>query len=179
MVLCVFLACHNLSQLSETYKKLKPSNSFSKCGNLGQMPIYVYNNFWYTSEEIMLQFWEFTGQLWCELINETWKSITTLNILDSGIWKSEFRSYFVVCGRKHVNKYLDRLTPNFVKTVCLNLNLNSLLVKRQTDNTSPGGALGGKLVPGSHKRCEFGAWCLGWDFKFNCVHSCALFFYLF
>ena len=67
-----------------------------------------------------------------------------------------FRSYFVVCGRKHVNKYLDRLTPNLVKTVCLNLNLNSLLVKRQTDNTSPGGALGGKLVPGSHKRCEFG-----------------------
>ena len=33
-----------------------------------------------------------------------------------------FRSYFVVCGRKHVNKYLDRLTPNLVKTVCLNLN---------------------------------------------------------
>ena len=55
-----------------------------------------------------------------------------------------------------MNKYLDRLTPNLVKTVCLNLNLNlnSLLVKRQTDNTSPGGALGGKLVPGSHKRCE-------------------------
>ena len=67
-----------------------------------------------------------------------------------------FRSYFVVCGRKHVNKYLDRLTPNLVKTVCLNLNLNSLLVKRQTDNTSPGGALGGKLVHGSNKRCEFG-----------------------
>ena len=66
-----------------------------------------------------------------------------------------FRSS-VVCGRKHVNKYLDRLTPNLVKTVCLNLNLNSLLVKRQTDNTSPGGALGGKLVPGSHKSCEFG-----------------------
>ena len=29
-----------------------------------------------------------------------------------------------------MNKYLDRLTPNLVKTVCLNLNLNSLLVKR-------------------------------------------------
>ena len=22
----------------------------------------------------------------------------------------------------------------------------------------------------------FSAWCLGWDFKFNCIHSCALFF---
>ena len=41
MMLCVFLACHNLSQLSETYKKLKPSNSFSKCGNLGQMPMCI------------------------------------------------------------------------------------------------------------------------------------------
>ena len=27
---------------------------------------------------------------------------------------------------------------------------------RQIDNTSPGGAPGGKLVPGSHKRCELG-----------------------
>ena len=26
---------------------------------------------------------------------------------------------------------------------------------RQIDNTSPGGAPGGKLVPGSHKRCVF------------------------
>ena len=40
-MLCVFLACHNLSQLSETYKKLKPSNSFSKCGNLDQMPMCI------------------------------------------------------------------------------------------------------------------------------------------
>ena len=40
-MLCVFLACHNLSQLSETYKKLKPSNSFFKCGNLGQMPMCI------------------------------------------------------------------------------------------------------------------------------------------
>ena len=48
-----------------------------------------------------------------------------------------------------------------------NLNLNGLLVTRQTDNTSPVGgggggggvggvAPGGKLVPGSHKRCELG-----------------------
>ena len=36
------------------------------------------------------------------------------------------------------------------------LNLNGLLVIRQIDNTSPGGAPGGKLVPGSHKRCELG-----------------------
>ena len=34
--------------------------------------------------------------------------------------------------------------------------LNGLLVIRQTDNTSPEGAPGGKLVPGSHKRCEHG-----------------------
>ena len=27
---------------------------------------------------------------------------------------------------------------------------------RQIDNTSPGCAPGGKLVPGSHKRCEHG-----------------------
>ena len=40
----------------------------------------------------------------------------------------------------------------------LNLNLNGLLVTRQIDNTSPGGGgvPGGKLVPGSHKRCELG-----------------------
>ena len=38
----------------------------------------------------------------------------------------------------------------------LNLNLNGLLVIRQIDNTSLGGAPGGKLVPGSHKRCELG-----------------------
>ena len=39
----------------------------------------------------------------------------------------------------------------------LNLNLNGLLVTRQIDNTSPGGgAPGGKLVPGSNKRCELG-----------------------
>ena len=37
-----------------------------------------------------------------------------------------------------------------------NLNLNGLLVTRQIDNTSPGGAPGGKLFPGSHKRCELG-----------------------
>ena len=69
---------------------------------------------------------------------------STFWILEFG--NQSFRSYFVVhvCGRKHVNKYLDRLTPNLVKTVCLNL--NSLLVKRQLDNTSPGGALGGKLI---------------------------------
>ena len=34
----------------------------------------------------------------------------------------------------------------------MNLNLNGLLVIRQTDNTSPGGVPGGKLVPGSHIR---------------------------
>ena len=42
----------------------------------------------------------------------------------------------------------------------MNLNLNGLLVIRQIDNISPGGggggAPGGKLVPGSHKRCELG-----------------------
>ena len=32
--------------------------------------------------------------------------------------------------------------------------LNGLLVTRQTDNASIGGAPGGKLVPGSHKRCD-------------------------
>ena len=38
-----------------------------------------------------------------------------------------------------------------------NLNLNGLLVIRQIDNISPGGSVpGGKLVPGSHKRCELG-----------------------
>ena len=38
------------------------------------------------------------------------------------------------------------------------LNVNGLLVTRQIDNTSPGGgvASGGKLVPGSHKKCELG-----------------------
>ena len=36
------------------------------------------------------------------------------------------------------------------------LNLNGLLVTGQIDNTSPGGAPGGKSVPGSHKRCELG-----------------------
>ena len=36
------------------------------------------------------------------------------------------------------------------------LNLNGLLVTRQIGNTSPGRAPGGKLVPGSHKRCELG-----------------------
>ena len=44
-------------------------------------------------------------------------------------------------------------------TLNLYLNLNGLLVTRQIDNTSPGGgggAPGGKLVPGSHKRCELG-----------------------
>ena len=34
--------------------------------------------------------------------------------------------------------------------------LNGLLVIRQIDNTSLGGEPGGKLVPGSHKRCEHG-----------------------
>ena len=32
-------------------------------------------------------------------------------------------------------------------SICLNLNLNGLLVIRHIDNTSPGGAPGGKLVP--------------------------------
>ena len=36
----------------------------------------------------------------------------------------------------------------------LNLNLNSLLVKRQIDKPSPGVVTGGKLVPSSHKRGE-------------------------
>ena len=44
----------------------------------------------------------------------------------------------------------------------MNLNLNGLLVIRQIDNISPEvvgggrgeGSPGGKLVPGSHKRCE-------------------------
>ena len=34
--------------------------------------------------------------------------------------------------------------------------LNGLLVIRQIDNTSPGDATGGKLVPSSHKRCKLG-----------------------
>ena len=34
--------------------------------------------------------------------------------------------------------------------------LNGLLVIRQIDNTSPGGAPGEKLVPGSLNRCERG-----------------------
>ena len=38
----------------------------------------------------------------------------------------------------------------------LMLNLNGLLVIRQIDNTSPGGAPRGKLVPAPHKRCELG-----------------------
>ena len=40
------------------------------------------------------------------------------------------------------------------ETLVLNLNLNSLLVKRQIDNPSPGAVTGGKLVPSSHKRGE-------------------------
>ena len=37
------------------------------------------------------------------------------------------------------------------------LNLNGLRVICQIDNTSPkGGGPGGKLVPGSHKRCKLG-----------------------
>ena len=36
------------------------------------------------------------------------------------------------------------------------LNLNGLLVTRQIDNTSPGGAPGGNSGPGSHKRCKLG-----------------------
>ena len=36
----------------------------------------------------------------------------------------------------------------------LNLNLNSLLVKHQIDNPSPGAVTGGQLVPSSHKRGE-------------------------
>ena len=43
----------------------------------------------------------------------------------------------------------------------LRLNLNGLLVIRQIDNISPGGAPGGKLVPGSHKRCELGHTVIG------------------
>ena len=49
-----------------------------------------------------------------------------------------------------------------IEEKCANLNLNGLLVIRQIDNTSlgggggGGGAPGGKLVPGSHKRCEWG-----------------------
>ena len=39
-------------------------------------------------------------------------------------------------------------------TFDLIINLNGLLVTRQTDNTSPGGAPGGKSVPDSHKRCK-------------------------
>ena len=34
--------------------------------------------------------------------------------------------------------------------------MNGLLVTRQIDNSSPCGAPGGKLAPGSHKRCELG-----------------------
>ena len=41
-------------------------------------------------------------------------------------------------------------------SVLKNLNLNGLLVIRQIDNTLPGGVPGGKLVPGSHKRCKIG-----------------------
>ena len=37
--------------------------------------------------------------------------------------------------------------------------LNGLLVIRQIDNISPGGVPGGKLVPGSHKRCKLGHLC--------------------
>ena len=40
------------------------------------------------------------------------------------------------------------------------LNLNDLLVTLETDNTSPGGAPGGK-VPGSQKRCEHGHTVMG------------------
>ena len=39
-----------------------------------------------------------------------------------------------------------------VSSCILNLNLNSLLVKRQIDNPSPGAVTGGKLGPSSHKR---------------------------
>ena len=48
--------------------------------------------------------------------------------------------------------------PDFqlVRRRYLNLNLNGLLVICQIDNTSPWGAPGGKLVPGSHKRCKLG-----------------------
>ena len=42
---------------------------------------------------------------------------------------------------------------HILKLFCLLLNLNSLLVKRQIDNPSPG-AVTGKLVPSSHKRGE-------------------------
>ena len=50
----------------------------------------------------------------------------------------------------------ERCVPAGYKYIVLNLNLNGLLVIRQIDNISPGGAPGGKLVPGSHKRCELG-----------------------
>ena len=38
----------------------------------------------------------------------------------------------------------------------LTLNVNDLLVTRQIENCSSGGAPGGKSVPGCYKRCELG-----------------------
>ena len=49
-----------------------------------------------------------------------------------------------------IKKYLGNLRYT------LNVNLNGLLVTRQIDNTSPGGAPEGKSVPGSYKRCKLG-----------------------
>ena len=59
------------------------------------------------------------------------------------------------------------IRPNyfsFMGKFTKNQNLNGLLVTGQIGNTSPGGGVGGwgggapggKLVPGSHKRCELG-----------------------
>ena len=65
----------------------------------------------------------------------------------------------MVCITERRTERIDNVKINHNRTAkCygLKLNLNGVLVTRQTDNISQGGAPGGKLVPGSHKRHKLG-----------------------
>ena len=53
------------------------------------------------------------------------------------------------CMYMHVFLIYIYFTGQVFKLFVLSQNLNGLLVTRQIDNTSPGGALGKKFVPGS------------------------------
>ena len=67
--------------------------------------------------------------------------------------KSEISSLAIFCS---CTAWIvsDQVGNQNVGFLILNLNLKSLLVKRQIDNPSPGAVTWGKLVPSSHKRGE-------------------------
>ena len=86
-------------------------------------------------------------EVWTELYKSQFLSLSSAKSLPAHRMRTGYL-YICMCLSYRININQSINSHTGPRGMNLNLNLNGLLVTRQIDNTSPGVAPGGKLVPG-------------------------------